>query len=400
MTTRPDLLDGQNSPDRLYYATGVFLDATDLQAEQTYHRSRMARVLDYLHGYGTVAGLSVGWETVTLDDGTVTDRIRVQPGLAVDRLGRMIEIPRSVCLDLSQWWRWQEDLAAGRRELVFGELGSPDDLASAHRTSPPWRLTVLSGATTDADIELTLDGDLFTIEVQQGNTPAEVASRIASVVAGNWNVVPNGPHVSFENSSAGSGTYAFSPGTSGVAAEGPTREAEIEVPYVLVDVFVRFAVCDRGKTPAFADGPFDGTDAVKPSRLRDGYEVSLVIRPEEPAPAPARPFSALSAGESFVDWLPSLHQALLDGWRHGSDAWDSGPPPANEHRTGWDPSAVLLARLAIPAAAPIGDAAPVRTLDLGNAPLPAVVDNLLRPFAYPNSALVQWLRHAQARRNP
>jgi hypothetical protein len=39
---------------------------------------------------------------------------------------------------------------------------------------------------------------------------------------------------------------------------------------VIADVFLNFVVCERGKTPAFASGPFDALDAIAPSRLRDG----------------------------------------------------------------------------------------------------------------------------------
>ena len=46
-------------PERVNYATGVLLDATDFRDEQTYHRSRLARAFRYLVGFGTVAGLRV-----------------------------------------------------------------------------------------------------------------------------------------------------------------------------------------------------------------------------------------------------------------------------------------------------------------------------------------------------
>ncbi|MEO1337999.1 MAG: hypothetical protein AAFV29_20310, partial [Myxococcota bacterium] len=49
---------------------------------------------------------------------------------------------------------------------------------------------------------------------------------------------------------------------------------------LMADVFVRFVECYRGKRPAFRSGPFDATDAVTDSRVRDGYELALVPRPE------------------------------------------------------------------------------------------------------------------------
>ena len=47
-------------PDRVSYDEGVLLDALDFRAEQSYHRGRLARVLAYLFGTGTAAGLEVG----------------------------------------------------------------------------------------------------------------------------------------------------------------------------------------------------------------------------------------------------------------------------------------------------------------------------------------------------
>ena len=84
-------------PDRLFYATGILLDAEDFKAEQLYHRGRLSRALAYLHGGGTVAGLRVEWvkplepgEDAKFPRGRA-EEIVVAPGIAVDRLGRVIE---------------------------------------------------------------------------------------------------------------------------------------------------------------------------------------------------------------------------------------------------------------------------------------------------------------------
>ncbi len=90
---------------RLNYHTGMLLDAEDLRSEQTYHRSRLARALATLHGHGTIAGLAVG----TLDhDGEL--HITISPGLAIDRLGRLIELAETHCLRLD---RWLEEIRLG-----------------------------------------------------------------------------------------------------------------------------------------------------------------------------------------------------------------------------------------------------------------------------------------------
>lgn len=110
MSTRSDPLVtvSEEGPDRLYYAQGVLLDAQDFNDEQTYHRGRVARGLAYLFGTGTVAGLRVDYDATT-------EELVVQPGLAIDPLGRLIEIPRPRCVRLRNWFAVQRsaDVAGG-----------------------------------------------------------------------------------------------------------------------------------------------------------------------------------------------------------------------------------------------------------------------------------------------
>jgi len=88
-------------PDRVNYANGVLLDEKDFRAEQAYFRGRLGRALSYLHGFGTVAGLNVA---VLESDPHI---IRVEPGLAVDRLGRLIELHVPYCIRAQKWLQAQ-----------------------------------------------------------------------------------------------------------------------------------------------------------------------------------------------------------------------------------------------------------------------------------------------------
>jgi hypothetical protein len=93
-------------PDRPWYATGVRLDAEDFQAEQLYHRARLAAGLRWLGGCGTLTGLRVRWQEATPASGgtaATEEEIVVQPGLAVDRFGRLISLTRPHCLRLNPW---------------------------------------------------------------------------------------------------------------------------------------------------------------------------------------------------------------------------------------------------------------------------------------------------------
>lgn len=105
-----DPLLARPNADRLAYATGMLLDAQDFSDEQTYHRGRLARALAFLAGPGTLAGLRVEHVPGSAEQ---VEEIRVQPGLAVDRLGRLIELPRPACLRLPRWYAALAAVGAG-----------------------------------------------------------------------------------------------------------------------------------------------------------------------------------------------------------------------------------------------------------------------------------------------
>lgn len=112
MATRTDPLAQKRDAVRPYYALGVLLGAEDFTDEQSYHRGRLARALAYLHGSGTVAGLAVVVEPETPAQ---EERLLVQPGLAVDRLGRLIEVTQPLCIRLGRWFAQQPPETLARR---------------------------------------------------------------------------------------------------------------------------------------------------------------------------------------------------------------------------------------------------------------------------------------------
>jgi hypothetical protein len=98
-----DPLETGPVPERVNYATGVLLDATDFRDEQTYHRGRLACALRSIAGYGTVAGLRV----VPPAASDAELELRVEPGLAIDRYGRLVEISSAQCISLARWFAAQ-----------------------------------------------------------------------------------------------------------------------------------------------------------------------------------------------------------------------------------------------------------------------------------------------------
>ncbi len=300
---RSDALEAAERPDRPHYATGVLLDAEDFVDEQTYHRSRLARALAYLHGSGTVCGLAVTPPQPLGDD----FELAVQPGLALDRYGRLIEVPRPWCVRINRWYAALADAA--------NALGR-------------------------AALRNALRGDR-----------------------------------------------------------------------VIVDVFVEFAQCGRGKTPSFAEGAVDATDATVPNRLRDGFRFLLATRdidPADPATLPGARFAAFT--ETTPEGrLAELKQQLLDAFdgtlaRPGERSFPAvgepqlaymreqpltlPPAAAGQSAALLSPAAVFLARLRIPATAGGGDAPPVpdfTAMTVGD------IDNLSRAFVFPTDALARVL---------
>jgi len=132
--------------------------------------------------------------------------------------------------------------------------------------------------------------------------------------------------------------------------------------------------CARGKTPAFASGPFDALDAVIPARLAEQARLDLVLRAEAaPTPVPKNFWPAPTA-----DAVTHL-QAVLGSWEtlDGADA-QGGFDPLQEHVVGQNSSATLLARVSIPVT--VGGGANDRpALDLTRR---VSVDNSLRPYIF------------------
>lgn len=290
----------RNQSERLHYATGELLGANDFRDEQTYHRRQLARALLFLNGSGTIAGLRVvARHRPAADPENHEVHLEVRPGLALDRAGRLIEVPRAACLRLHRW---------------FNFFGTP------------------------------FPGP--------GKDPHE-NERAALLAA--WNTA-----------------WAKSAGI------------------IPVDVFVEFHECDRGFTPAFASGPFDALDASQPSRIRDAYRLSLVIRTEPNPPPAVDPWAGI---RTAPDRVAAARQMSLEAWETlavpppnpvGGDT--EGPPRL-------DSAAVLLARISIRtdgARQPDWSAA---TWPDPTPPAPAAtevtpnVDNTVRNFILPAAAI-------------
>ncbi len=130
-----DPLYARPRPERAAYATGMLLDAQDFADEQTYHRGRLARGLLFGVGSGTLAGLAVTHRPATQDQ---AEEIQVAPGIAIDGIGRLVEIPRPACLRLERWFTGETERDGGDT-LRRAAQGNLDPLVGP-RVQPPGAL--------------------------------------------------------------------------------------------------------------------------------------------------------------------------------------------------------------------------------------------------------------------
>jgi hypothetical protein len=235
--------------DRTFYADGVLLGADDFRVEQTYHRGRLARALGILSGGGTVYGLRIARQIETVmddNDEVEEEQIHVEPGVAIDRLGRLIEVPRSMCIRLS---RWLEQQRVDFADYVHG------------------------GVMVEHEHDLSDD---------------------------------------------------------------------VRIRGVVVELFLRFAVCEVGRTPAFRTGPLDALDATTPERLRDSGAIEPVLRRTGSLPDPQDPWPSIPPAD--------VPRTLILDWRSTLGVEEDGSlQPRSEHGLVVDPSWVWIGRVVKPA---------------------------------------------------
>ena len=81
-----------------------------------------------MHGYGTIAGLAATFDAAE-------DEIRIAPGLAIDPLGRLIEVSTQHCLNAARWYTLaaeDADTADHLTQAFQAGTGTSPDHVRAH----------------------------------------------------------------------------------------------------------------------------------------------------------------------------------------------------------------------------------------------------------------------------
>jgi hypothetical protein len=82
---------------RVNYTLGLVLGVDEFQQDQLYHAAGRRGHNRLLHGYGTVWGLATAWAA------GADPEIQVEPGIAIDPVGREICVPDRMCVKVARW---------------------------------------------------------------------------------------------------------------------------------------------------------------------------------------------------------------------------------------------------------------------------------------------------------
>jgi hypothetical protein len=391
MAMPTDTLSTPPAPNRVYYSLGRMLGVEDFQADQDYHRGRLARALLQLCGTGTVAGLNVSVPQVRQTNTPYpasafvfdsSQNVQVNTGVAgtsggvgsppfafAGTPGKMVQDGTGIV-----WTNegpinptgWRANTPFPFPSAILDSNGNvqilevPSTFVSG--SNPPNWQTSIASATADGGnpAAWTCVGPAQ-LEVQV--TPGLAIDRVGRMIE-----VPRSVCIRLQpwlaNQTTSDLTSALHSGN------------------ILVDVFATFVPCTRGVTPCFAtQDDYDATDAFSPNRLLDSFAMQLVLRTDADPQLPKDPW--LSVGPVPNTAIsPTVAQELKETILSANSGPATTAPfllnglQAGEYPPGFDQSAVFLARLSIPAT------------NATNFNLTQIsLDNLSRLFLYPASLI-------------
>ena len=408
MSSAIDALSPPAPPNRVYYSLGRMLGVDDFQADQDYHRGRLARAILQICGTGTVSGLKVvlnqNWEPNTAyptwayvidSNNSVEVNLGIAGTSAAAAPTPWATTAGGHTTDNNLTWTNVGTPGSWQPEATFAAIGAVADsngnlqilTAPAPFTSGPdtpiWN-AVVGGVTPDGGIAAAWTC-IGSKDLEILVTPGIAIDRVGRIIE-----VPRAVCIRvapwLANQTASDLNQALKQTTATPAAAFA----------IVADVFATFVGCTRGVTPCFAaQDDYDATDAFSPNRLLDSFAMQLVLRPDVDLmgtpPTPNLPQDPWR-GVGPISTPPSppaqtLQQHLLDATigPGASNPFGSGTTPAEiPFGAGLDPSSVFLARILIPAAAVSGQA-PVANL------AGISIDNFSRLFLYPASLVARWI---------
>ncbi len=327
-TTNNDVLNPPSPPNRVYYSTGRMLGVEDFQADQDYHRGRLARALLQLFGTGTVSGLNV---TMGNDPGDGSLEVQVSPGMAIDRVGRIIEVPRQVCIRIKNW---------------YAQVSPPNTLHQA-----------FDGTNVMVDVFVTF------VPCTRGATPC------------------------FASQDDYDATDAFSPNRwldSFAMQLVPRTDITDATQKLPKDPWFSAGVPPTvGAAPPVSVAPASGSSGTSPSPSPAATPSGTATPVPTPTPIPAGGQQSSASGGTLDAWK----QSILAGTAGPAASAPFGPGQSGiEYPPGFDNTAVFLARILIPATDGGSGNAPLPHFERIQQP-----NNSQRLFIFSSSLVARWV---------
>ena len=398
MASPTDNLSPPPAPSRVYYSLGRMLGVDDFQADQDYHRGRLARALLQLCGTGTLMGLKVTvpqlWSPGTyypayafVYDSSLNVQVNTgAAGISGTAPPAFAAAAGSSGNDANGivWTNQGPVNPAGWRSSTL--IGYPTAIIDTN--SNIQILNVKPNLTTGATLPVWNTGI--------GSTTADPATApTAWICAGPSTLeIAVNPGVAIDRV----GRIIEVPRTVCIRVQpwltnqsDSDLNAALHAGNILIDVFATFVPCTSGVTPCFATNDnYSATDAFSANRLLDSFAMQLVLRTEANPGLPQDPWlptGAVPTGGITASIAAALQQSILSVNSGASAAQPFSPSGAVpvEYPAGFDLSSVFLARISLPAN-------PGTT---GNPPAYFVnrisVNNLSRLFIYPPSLVARSL---------
>ncbi|HUK46829.1 MAG TPA: hypothetical protein VLW06_04520 [Terriglobales bacterium] len=399
MASPTDTLSSPPAPNRVYYSLGRMLGVEDFQADQDYHRGRLARALLQLCGTGTVSGLNVSipqvWQANTfyaaysfVFDSNQNVQVNTNTAGTSGATVKFATAPGGTVNDGANiiWTNEGQINANGWRpntpftvpSAIIDSNNNVQVLTSTGTfttgsAAPIWN-TGIGSTTADGG-----NPNAWTC-VGPAQLEIEVTPGLAIDRVGRMIEVPRTVCIRIQPWLA---NQTISDLTSAMAAAGGND--------IFVDVFATFIPCTRGVTPCFAtQDDYDATDAFSPDRLLDSFAMQLVLRTDGNPKTPQDPWLGVGPVPTTAitpTTIQMLQQNILSA---NSGPAASGPfatngPTPTEDPLSVDPSSVYLARITIPAMA--GSPGQPPNFNLNN----ISIDNFSRLFVYPPSLVARTL---------
>ena len=406
MATPTDNLNPPPAPQRVYYSTGRMLGVSDFQADQDYHRARLARALLQLFGTGTITGLKVVTEPPVWEPDTAyaqnafvydaSNNLQVNTGAAgtsgltapvfAAAAGGTINDANGIV-----WTNegsiiqtgWQQNTTFQFPSAIVDPnnniqiLNVHPSLATGTDQPPAWNQTV--GGPTAEGANPTAWTCLGPMQIELAVTAGLAIDRVGRLID-----VPTTVCIILNNWLTQQFAAWQQQVTNPQAGQPalPDPNTAVHSGFLVCDVFATFIPCTQGLTPCFAsDDDYDATDAFSPNQLLDSFAMQLVLRTDAAPLTPVDPWKVSGALPAAGSGLTAANESTLQNLLLTATAGPIATPV--EYPPTFDASSVFLARIQIAATAGASGQPPTYNL------AQIKIDNNSRLFVYPAGLLAR-----------